>query len=131
MIDKKLLEDEKAFHIEKEHVVRNYPINVIEYISKNRDFQNPDRKTVMLALMEDYEVLRILGDELAIKFLVDKKLSNLLSGRNESILAHGFKSSTEENTVELFERLLDYSKETFKNLDKCREYAKFPKFRDM
>ena len=131
LIDKKRLETDKVFHIEKVNVVRNYPIHVIEYISKNRDFQDSDKKTVRLGLMEDYGVLEILGDELAVKFLEDEKLSNVLTGRNNSILAHGFVPSLEDDTNELFDRLIEYAKETFDDLDNCMKFSKFPKFKDI
>jgi CRISPR-associated protein (TIGR02710 family) len=131
LIEKKRLEKDKVFHIEKENVVRNYPMNVIEYISKNRDFQDSDKKTVRLGLMEDYEVLKILGDELAIKFLEDNELSNVLNGRNNSILAHGFVPSIEDDVNELFDRLIVYAKDTSDNLYKCMNYSEFPKFRDI
>lgn len=131
IIEEKRLEEKKVFHIEKEDIVRNYPMNVIEYISKNRDFQNSEKKTVKLALSEDYELLKILGDELAIKFLDDKDLNNVLAGRNNSILAHGFVPSIEKNTNELFDRLIEYAQETFDNLDNCMKYSEFPKFKDI
>ena len=131
LIDKKRLEADKVFHIEKMNIVKNYPLNLIEFVSKQPDFQNSDKKTVKLALKDDYEVLKLLNDELAIKFLDDDDLDNALSSRNNSILAHGLKAADGENTKLLYDKLIDYSRETFDDLDNCLEYSKFPKFRDM
>lgn len=131
LIEKKRLEKKKIFHIEKENIVRNYPINVVEYIRRHHDFQNPYRDTVRLGLSEDYEVLKILGDKLAIKFLDDKHISRGLYDRNDTILAHGFSPSKKENTLDLYNNLIGYANQTVDNLDKCIEYSKFPKFKDI
>ena len=98
LIDKKRLESDKVFHIEKKNIVKNFPLNLIEFVSKQPDFQNSDKKTVKLALKDNYELLKLLNDELAIKFLEDKNLDNALASRNNSILAHGLKASEGENT---------------------------------
>lgn len=131
LIEKKRLEKKKIFHIEKENIVRNYPINVIEYLRKHHDFQNPYRDTVRLGLSEDYEVLKILGDKLAIEFLDDEEISNRLFERNDTILAHGFMPSKKENTEMLYDKLIEYSEITVNNLDECLIYSKFPKFEDI
>ena len=131
IIEEKRLEDMKVFRIEKEDIVRNYPMNVIEYISKNRDFANSKKKTVKLVLAEDFELLEILGDEVALKFMNDKKIFRVLTGRNNSILAHGFVPAKREDSEELFERLVDYGRDTFDELDECMKHSMFPKFRDI
>ena len=131
LIEKKRLEEKKIFHIEKENIVRNYPINVVEYIRKHHDFQNPYRDTVRLGLSEDYEVLKILKDKLAKKFLEDKEISRRLYERNDTILAHGFSPSKKENTEDLYYKLIEYANQTIDDLDECMEYSKFPKFRDI
>ena len=131
LIEKKRLEKNKIFHIEKENIVKNYPINVIEYVRRHPDFQNPYRDTVRLGLSQDYEVLKILGDKLAIKFLEDEEISNRLFERNDTILAHGFTPSKEENTKKLYDKIIEYSEMTVKNLDECLIHSKFPKFKDI
>lgn len=131
LIDKKRLESDKVFHIEKKNIVKNFPLNLIEFVSKQPDFQNSDKKTVKLALKDNYELLKLLNDELAIKFLEDKNLDNALASRNNSILAHGLKASEGENTKLMCDKLIEYSRETFDELDNCLEYSKFPKFREI
>ena len=131
LIEKKRLEEKKIFHIEKENIVRNYPINVVEYIRKHHDFQNPYRDTVRLGLSEDYEVLKILKDKLAKKFLEDKEISRRLYERNNTILDHGFYPSKKKNTEDLYYKLIEYANQTIDDLDECMEYSKFPKFRDI
>ena len=131
LIEKKRLEKKKIFHLEKENIVKNYPINVIEYVCKHPDFQNPERDTVRLGLSQDYEVLKILGDELATEFLDDNEIYNRLFERNNTILAHGFMHSKRENTCELCNKITQYSEKTVKNLEQCLIYSKFPKFNDI
>ena len=131
LIEKKRLEEKKIFHIEKENIVKNYPINVIEYVRRHPDFQNPYRDTVRLGLSQDFEVLKILGDKLAIEFLDDDVISKVLYDRNDTILAHGFSPSKKENTCVLYNKLFEYANKTIDNLEKCKEFSKFPKFKDI
>lgn len=131
LIEKKRLESDKVFHIEKMNIVKNYPLNLIEFVSRQPDFQNSDKKTVKLTLKDNYELLKLLNDELAIKFLDDNTLDDALAGRNNSILAHGLKVAEEENTKLMYDKLIEYSRETYGELDNCLEYSKFPKFMDI
>lgn len=130
LIEKNRLKNDKVFHIEKENIIKNYPISLVEFVSRQPDFQNPNKKTVKLALKDNYELLKLLNDELAIKFLEDKVLDNALSDRNNSILAHGLIPADERDTKILYEKLVKYAEDTFKNLDECMNYSKFPKFKN-
>ncbi|MCX8177605.1 MAG: hypothetical protein N3F10_04820, partial [Candidatus Bathyarchaeota archaeon] len=49
----------------------------------------PEAETLKLTLERDYQLLEALGDEIGQKYAQDKKLKDLLSKRNASILAHG------------------------------------------
>ena len=106
-------------------------LKAIEYVAKQPDFQNPEEKTVKLALKSSYELLNILNDDLAKRFLEDKELDNVLSNRNNSILAHGLNPADKENTIKLFNKLKEYSKGTFDELEKYADFAEFPEFSDI
>ena len=131
LIEKKRLMDHKVFHIPKEELVNKSNLKSSQFISPRPDFQNYKNETLKLSLKENFELLWCFDDKLAIKFLKDKKLDNLLSNRNNSILAHGLIPADGEDVILLFEKLIDYSRKTFCELDECMEDAKFPKFRDI
>lgn len=131
LIEKKRLTDNKVFHIPKEVLVSKSNLKSSQFISPRPDFQNYKNETLKLSLKENFELLWCFDDKLAIKFLNDKKLDNLLSNRNNSILAHGLIPADGEDVILLFNKLTDYSRKTFCELDVCMEDAKFPKFRDI
>ena len=129
LIDKNNLKMHKVFHIDKLKLIEFKNLKAIEYVARQPDFQNPEEKHIKLALNNSYELLRILNDELAEKFLEDKEVKNVLSNRNNSILAHGLNPADKENTLKLFNKLKEYARETFVDLDKYMEYAEFPEFK--
>ena len=131
LVDKDRLRNNKVFHIDKLKLIEIKNLKAIEYVAKQPDFQNPEEKTVKLALKNSYELLNILNDDLAKRFLEDKELDNVLSNRNNSILAHGLNPSDKENTIKLFYKLKEYSKETFEELEKYISFAEFPEFLDI
>ena len=129
LVDKRRLRDNKVFHIDKLKLIEIKNLKAIEFVARQPDFQNPEEKTVKLALKNSYELLKILGDDLAKKFLEDTDVDRVLSKRNNSILAHGLNPADKENTNKLFEKLYEYSKETFAELDKYTISAEFPVFK--
>lgn len=131
LIDKKRLEDNKVFHIPKQDLVDRSNLKSSQFVATKEDFQNYKKETLKLSLKENFELLWCFEDKLAIKFLKDKNLDSLVSSRNNSILAHGLIPANCKDTKELYDKLIVYSRKTFENLDKCMEYAKFPKFRDI
>ncbi|MCD6465008.1 TIGR02710 family CRISPR-associated protein [Candidatus Bathyarchaeota archaeon] len=90
-----------------------------------------DRKTVKLALNNDYELLDALGDPLGQKYLEDRKLKNLLLKRNASILAHGQTPVTKQTYIQLHKKTIEYAETTIKNLKQLMENSKFIKWKEM
>lgn len=90
----------------------------------------PPTETVKLPLEKVYELLKTKNDELGQKYLQDKKLRNLLSKRNTSILAHGLTPVTKETYKELHQKTIEYAKITVKNLDILIETSKFIKWKE-
>ncbi len=129
LVDKNKLRDNKVFHIDKLKLIEMKNLNAIEYVARQPDFQDHNEKTIKLTLKNSYELLRILGDELAERFLDDEEVDRVLSNRNNSILAHGLNPADKDNTIKLFNKLKEYSRETFNELDKYLEYAEFPEFK--
>ena len=131
LIEKKRLEQNKVFHVPKEDLINKNNWKSFQFISGKSDFQNYKKETVKLSLKDNYELLWCFNDKLAIKFLNDNNLDVLLSGRNNSILAHGLIPAKPEDAKKLSEKLIEYSRDAFSDLDICMENAKFPKFRDI
>ena len=131
LIDSDKLQVHKVFHTIKQNIIETNSLRVIEFIARRPDFQDPTKNSMRLALQENYELLNLLDDNLAIKFINDDKLNGFLSGRNNSILAHGLNPAKQEDTEILYEKLVGYAREAFDNLDKCMDYCEFPKFKDV
>lgn len=130
-INKDKLRTDKVFHTIKQNIIETNSLKVIEFIARRPDFQDSTKDTIRLALQENYELLNLLNDDLGIKFSEDKKLNNVLSDRNNSILAHGLIAAQKEDTLNLYDKLVEYAQEAFSDLDKCMDYSEFPKFKDV
>ena len=81
---------------------------------------------IKLALQQDYELLKDLGDELG-SGKENKELNNLLKKRNESILAHGVTPISREDTEKLYEKAVEIASKVVEKLDELRKMAEFPK----
>jgi CRISPR-associated protein (TIGR02710 family) len=89
-----------------------------------------EKQRMKLALEKSYEVLNAKKDELGQKFMQDKKLRNLLSKRNTSILAHGLTPVTQETYKELGQKTVEYAEIVVKNLDYLLEGSEFVKWKE-
>jgi hypothetical protein len=99
-------------------------------IRKIADLKN-DTKSIKVGLNLGYEILLDMGDELGKKFTDDRELKNLLSKRNYSILAHGTKSISKNDSVLLLAKAVSYSRIIVEDIDRLRDQAKFPKLQKM
>ena len=131
IIDEKILRNEKIFHIRKLNLLELKKLKAIEFVAKQPDFQNSEEKTFKLTLNNSYQLLSFLGDELAERFLEDNIVKDLLSTRNNSILAHGLNPSNKEKSIELYNKIKEYAGETYNDLEKNMDYSKFPEFVDI
>jgi len=69
---------------------------------------------IKLPLQRNYELLAAKGNPLGIKFIQDKKLKDLLSKRNRSILAHDLKPVNRKTYQELHWKTKEYASLTIK-----------------
>lgn len=81
----------------------------------------PQTKTLKLPLEKDYQLLEALSDPIGKEYTQDKKLKNLLSKRNTSILAHGLKPVSKDEYNQLYKRIMKYAEETIPNLRQLLE----------
>ncbi len=83
---------------------------------------------ITIGLREGYKLLQELEDDLGSEFYTDKRLLDLLSNRNNSVLAHGFEPITEEKEVsELKDRVLNLGCLLYRNLEELMVKAEFMK----
>ena len=86
-------------------------------------------KPIKLSLQMSYELLNAKKDKLGEKYIKDKKIQNLLSKRNFSILAHGTKPVNKETYKELLKKMIEYASETIKNLKELLKDSEFIKWK--
>jgi len=79
----------------------------------------PPTKTskIRLTLQKDYELLNAQGDPIGEKFVQDKKLKELLTKRNTSILAHNLKPVNKKTYKELYQKTVEYASFAVENLE--------------
>lgn len=134
LIDENNLRENYIFHIDKLKLIDTKNLIAISYVANVLDFRDTEKKTVRLSLSQDYNLLNYMDDELAQDFLEDD-IQNLLSTRNNSILAHGLNPSDKEDTISFLKAVEKYARETSIvdpcEFDKYYEYSKFPKFNDI
>jgi CRISPR-associated protein (TIGR02710 family) len=85
---------------------------------------------IKIGLHASYDLLCDLKDSLGFLFRKDKELKNLLSYRNDSILAHGIKPVNKDFVDKLYRKIIVFAEEAGKEqeeLTKLRKLAKFPK----
>ncbi|MEM0111915.1 MAG: TIGR02710 family CRISPR-associated CARF protein [Nitrososphaerota archaeon] len=87
-----------------------------------------DQKTIKLGLNNSYELLNALGDALGRQYQNDKKLKDLLSKRNTSILAHGQTPIAKQTYIQLHKKTLEYANATVRNLEQLIKNSKFIKW---
>lgn len=87
-----------------------------------------ETKILKLSLEKDYQLLEALDDAIGKTYAQDKKLKNLLSKRNTSILAHGLKPVSKDEYNQLYRRITKYAEETIPNLKRLLEDSKHVKW---
>ena len=97
--------------------------NTIEKYEKLRD----EEGKIKLPLRKDFELLQDLGDEVGKKFLEDKKMQDLLSKRNNSILAHGLVPVKREDAERMFESVREYVELVVEDAKGLMRKSEFPK----
>ena len=99
-----------------------------EYI-KNLENSRDDRSgKIKIGLAEDYHLLNALGNELGANYHEKEHvISNVTHKRNNSILAHGFEFSSNEDYLDFEEIVLNMAKLQNDNIVRFIEESKFPK----
>jgi len=101
-------------------------LSMEEKLVKKYEEKKDENGRIKLPLSGDLELLKDLGDELG-ELKDDKKLVDLLSKRNASILAHGIDPISREDAERLYEKVVEIASKVIENLDEMRKMAKFPK----
>lgn len=90
-----------------------------------------DKGKIQLPLYKGYELLSDFGEELGKNFFDDHELRHLLEKRNNSILAHGFKPISEEDCLNLKNKILSMAALLHKNIGQVMEEGKFPDYQEV
>jgi len=96
---------------------------VLEKYEELRD----EKGKIKLGLKKDFELLQDLGDEVGKKFLEDKKMQDLLSRRNNSILAHGLVPVKREDAERMFESVRGYVELVVEDAEGLMRESEFPR----
>ena len=86
-----------------------------------------EKGKIKLSLKRDYELLKDLGDEMGKRFFEDNLMQELLSKRNNSILAHGLEPVSREDAEKMFEVVRGYVEEVVPDARILMEKSAFPK----
>lgn len=78
-----------------------------------------------MSLEKAYDLLQAKNDELGKKFAQDNELKNLLTKRNNSILAHGLNPVDEETYLRLYEKAIQYASLIAEKLDQLLQDSIF------
>jgi predicted MPP superfamily phosphohydrolase len=89
---------------------------------------NKTTPKIKLGLEKAYELLNAKNHPLGKKFAQDKKLKDLLSKRNTSILAHNLKPVTQQTYTQLHQKTIEYATTTIKNLKQLLKDSTFIKW---
>lgn len=94
------------------------------------DFEPDSKGIVKIGLIQDYNLLNALGDELG-KFYVQFKDEVLasISSRNNSILAHGLNCQTEKQYIKFRNLVLKFANELNPNIGEFIKETEFPEFK--
>ena len=124
------LRDHKIFRIPLEAIENCDNKEAVEYIKGLDDYWYAKKGVVKLALSKSFEFLGYLGCQYAKDYLDDNKLKDMVSKRNDSLLAHGLNPISKDDAENLFEGVLKYAIGVFPEIEKYMEMAKFPKFKE-
>lgn len=94
------------------------------------DFKPDFNEIIKLGLVQDYELLNSLGDELGEFYIKNKDdFLAVISSRNNSILAHGLSSQTEKQYNKFRDLVLKFASVLNPEMDEYIHETKFPEFR--
>jgi hypothetical protein len=102
------------------------PTDIPEELLKKWNMTQTSQK-IKIALEKAYELLDAKKHQLGIKFMQDKKLKDLLSKRNTSILAHSLKPVNQQTYMQLHQKTIEYVIITVKNLKQLLKDSTFIK----
>ena len=128
LIDVNTLNSHAMFQIDNRKLNKTYNFKLQQLLLSWPEY-NQSKKSLKITLQKSYKLLNVLGIDFAKDYLNDDDLSNKIGLRNRSILAHGLTAISEDDANDLYEKVLNYSKEVFPEVIKYMEMAEFPKFR--
>ena len=120
------------YRLKKKHGITPSQVNPNKIPPELREKWNVKREDepIKLSLLMSYELLKAKKDRLGEKLLEDRKIKDLLSKRNQSILAHGTKPVNRETYTQLLEKTIEYAHETVEKLKQLLKDSEFIKWKE-
>lgn len=104
-------------------------LDILEKYDIVHDFKPDFNGIIKFGLVQDYELLNKLGDELGEYFIKSKNdLLAVISSRNNSILAHGLNSQTEKQYNKFRDLVLKFASVLNPEMDVYINETTFPEF---
>lgn len=124
VIDEELLAQHKKYKVHLDSLPGKLPGKALQGLESEAD----ESGRAALGLRDSYRLLADLGDDLGERYLDDKELQNLLTKRNQSILAHGLEPISQMDYERLRDKVVDLARSVIPRLEQLRARATFPKF---
>lgn len=105
-------------------------LDILKEYDINDDLKPDFNGIVKLGLVQDYELLNSLGDELGESYIENKdEFLATISSRNNSILAHGLNSQTEKQYIKFRDLVLKFALVLNPEMDNYIHETEFPEFK--
>jgi CRISPR-associated protein (TIGR02710 family) len=106
----------------RDHSIKEEYIEILEDLGHSYDGK------IKIGLYKSYDLLNQLNHPIGSRFLDDKEIQNLLTKRNNSILAHGYKQVKKEDVLKLKSKIIDFINVFVNNFEPLKRKAIFPEF---
>lgn len=104
-------------------------LDILNKHSVEQEFKPDFSGKIKLSLVQDYELLNNLGDDLGEFYIKNKdEFLATISSRNNSILAHGLNSQTEKQYVKFRDLILKFASVLNPEMDVYIHETEFPEF---
>ena len=104
-------------------------LDILNKHGVEQEFKPDFSEKIKLSLVQDYELLNNLGDDLGEFYIKNKdEFLATISSRNNSILAHGLNSQTEKQYVKFRDLILKFASVLNPEMDVYIHETEFPEF---
>lgn len=124
-IDEELLAQHRIYRVHLDLLSGKMTADALRRVESQVD----ESRRLKPGLSDSYRLLADLDDDLGLRYSEDKELQNLLSKRNQSILAHGLEPISQMDYERLRDKVVELASSVISRLEEVRKRATFPKFK--